>query len=130
MPLPRREHWTRQGGSTKSLILGPELEDSQGQTGSLQAYQTHLTDTAVNPQIPDQRCCISEIVSVVPLSDVSSCSNVCGIASVAIAALVRMSPRTPRTGQLGVPSSAGKGTFTASEAIIMISVIALDQCLP
>jgi len=27
VPLPRREHWTRQGCSTKSLTLGPELEN-------------------------------------------------------------------------------------------------------
>jgi hypothetical protein len=29
VPLPRREHWTRQGCSTKSLTLGLELENSQ-----------------------------------------------------------------------------------------------------
>jgi hypothetical protein len=29
VPLPRREHWTRQGCSTKSLTLGPELENNQ-----------------------------------------------------------------------------------------------------
>jgi len=64
------------------------------------------------------------------LAVVSSFNNVCGIASVAIAAFGLLSPGTQRTGQLGVPSSAGKGTFTASEAIIVMSIIALDQCLP
>jgi len=82
------------------------------------------------PSTPDPRYRGGADLWSVPLSDVSSCSNVCGIASMAIAALVRMSPRTPRTGQLDAPSSAGKGTFTASEAIIMMSVIVPDQCLP
>src|SRR5215471_14163833 len=38
----------------------------RGQTQSLRGYATNHTGTTVDPQIPDQRCCISEIVGVVP----------------------------------------------------------------
>jgi len=37
-----------------------------GQTRSLRAHSTGLIGTTVDPQIPDQCCCISEIVRVAP----------------------------------------------------------------
>src|SRR5262249_35357938 len=46
-----------------------------GQLRSPRAYPKSLPVASAQPQIPDDLCCISEIVRVVPFPDASTCSN-------------------------------------------------------